>query len=194
MDPELNDQELDKKIKERFKQLPKVLQDAITSADIQKHLRSLAETQKLHVDQWGALENEVMLTLLGFQKPSELANNLQKGIDVTEDVANALALDISQIVFEPIREELERELDNPDAKAASVSGVEAAGAQAMRDEATPVPVPLPPAPPPVVPGTPPTPPPTEKAVRAPISEAYKAGEPSTARKSIEDDPYREPPA
>ena len=43
----------------------------------------------------------------------------------------------------------------------------------------------------VVPGTPPPPPPDTKAVRAPMSESYTAQNPSTQRKVVEGDPYRE---
>jgi hypothetical protein len=184
MDPE--EKKLDEQMQERFKQLPKVVQDAITSADVEKRLRELANTNKLHLDQWQDLENQVMLTLLGFQDADDLESNIKSEVGVPDEVAKALATDISKIVFEPIRQELERELEHPEAKEAQVSGVEAARTQILSDEKLP-------ATPPVLPATPPAVAPTEKAVRAPISEAYKAGEPSSARASVADDPYREAP-
>ncbi len=166
-------------LKERFAQLPKVVQDAITSADVRKRMRELADTHKLHLDQWETLENEVMMTLFGVIPVDELQANIQKQVGVPEEIAKALAADISKIVFEPIRAELERELEQPAAK----------------DVAGAVPV-APPAPatPPVLPATPPAPAPTGKIERAPVSESYKAGETSAARKSVHDDPYREAPA
>ncbi len=174
-------------IKERFKQLPKVVQDAITSADIEKHMRELANTHRLHLDQWETLENQVMLTLLGIEYSDDLEKNIKNEVGVDEATAKLLTEDISKIVFEPIRQELERQLEHPEAKAAVVSDVEAARTQVLGNEARTVV-------PPVLPATPPAPPPTEKAVRAPVSEAYRAGEPSSARKAVEDDPYREPTA
>lgn len=186
MDTEMTQDELNGKIHERFKELPKVVQNAITSADVQKQLRELADTNKLHLDQWQLLENEVMLTLLGFQAPEELADNLKADLDVSADMSRALAADISRIVFQPIREELERELEHPDAKAAEVSGIEAARAQMLGEAVALAPV--------VLPATPPQAPPTRKIERAPVSAAYKAGEPSTVRVSVDDDPYREAPA
>ena len=171
-------------MQERFKLLPKVVQDAINSAEIEKHLRELANTHKLHLDQWQDLENEVMLTLMGFQQSEDLRDNIKSEVGVSDEVASALAADISKMVFEPVRQELERSLEHPDAKVAAVSGVEAAGAQALSQEKAP----------PVAPATPPIDSPMEKVVRAPVSEAYKAGELSTERKSVHDDPYREPPA
>lgn len=184
MNPETSQIELSEQIKVRFKELPKVVQGAITSADVQKQLRTLADTNKLHLDQWQLLENDVMLTLLGFQPINELAEHLKADLDITSEQAAILATGISKIVFEPIREELERTLDNPDAKPAAMSGVEAVGAQALAAEKAQT----------VAPATPPPPPPEQKAMRAPISESYHAGEASTARKSVHDDPYREPPA
>jgi len=184
MAAEMTQEELNEKIRARFKELPKVVQDAMTSADVKKQLRTLADTNKLHLDQWQLLENEVMLTLLGFQPPEELPSHLKADLDVSTELATELAANISKIVFEPVRQELERQLEHPEAKAEAVSGVEAAAQQALSQEKAP----------PVAPATPPGEAPTEKVVRAPVSEAYKAGEISTARKSVHDDPYREPPA
>src|SRR3989338_3700546 len=143
-------------LKERFMELPRVVQNAITSADVRKRMRELADIHKLHIDQWETLENEVMMTLFGVL---------------------------------PI-EELECELEHPDAKATGVSDVEAARTQILGSEDKPA-APVAPA---VLPATPPAEPPTGKIARAPVSESYKAGETSTARKSVHDDPYREPPA
>ncbi len=190
MTPIDTDSELEKALKERLQKLPEVVRDAITSADVEKRMRELADTHKLHIDQWQSLENEVMLTLLGVQPIESLEKNIQSEVNVPADVAKSLAADISKIVFEPIREELERELEHPDAKAAEVSGVEAARTQILGGEDKPAA----PAVPAVLPATPPSEPPTGKIARAPVSESYKAGETSTARKSVHDDPYREPPA
>jgi len=185
MDATTDQQEdLNKELAERFKQLPKVIQDSITSADVQKRLRALADTNNLHLDQWQILENEVMLTLLGFQEPAALAENLKKDLEIPDELAKTLAENISTIVFEPIRGELERELDNPSAETANVSDVEAAGAQAISQERAEA----------VLPATPPPEKNEEKATRAPVSEAYRAGEASTVRKNVDDDPYREPVA
>ena len=190
--------EFEGKLQERFEQLPKVVQSAISSAEVEKHLRELATTHKLHVDQWQSLENEVMLALFGFQPIEDLQANIKKEVGVSDEVAAALAADISTVVFEPIRQELERGLEHPEAKTASVSDVEAARIQVLGQAPTAnesIAIKLPePARPSVAPGTPPQPPPETKVERGPASGAYKPGEMSIARKVVEDDPYREPPA
>ena len=194
--------DINKDLKERFAQLPKVVQDAITSADVEKRLRALADTHKLHLDQWQQLENEVMLILLGCDAVGNMQKNIKTEVGVSDEVAAALTKDISEGVFEPIRQELERELEHPEAKAKEETGVEGMRSQILAsDQSAAGPASSPPAPevkpPEIAPVAPATPPPqqqTEKAIRMPASGAYKPGEVSAARKDIHDDPYREPPA
>lgn len=177
MDPEMDDKEFDAQLAERFKQLPKAVQDAITSADVEDKLRSLSEKHKLHLDQWGKLENEVMLTLFGFQPAEDLEKNLEKEVGIAAEASNALTLDIGEVIFRPIREALERETESP-----SPGDAPPAASPALT-------TPLPPAPPPV---TPPPVPAAVKVERAPTSPSYAQQTKSHERPAIEDDPYREP--
>lgn len=178
--------DLDKKMDERFAQLPSVVQDAITSADTEKNLRALADTHSLHVDQWQLLENEVMLALLGFQPLESLAQNIEKEVGTTKEIAASLTSDISRILFEPIREELERGLGAPQAKAEQASDIDK-----LRDAVlSEAPKHSPAA---VLPSTPPAPKPTVGTIVVPGNASYKPGVPSHERKVIADDPYREQP-
>lgn len=191
----LQDKDLQNQLDARLEQLPQVVKNAIMSADVEKRLRTLADTQKLHLDQWQILENEVMLTLLGFQQIENLEKNIKDEVGVSSDVAHTLAASANELVFEPIREELERQLEHPAAQAKEVSDVEAAqsealGLQAKSDAAENAP-PL--APLSVAPATPPSPVPDIKAARPSESSAYKPGEPSSVRAVVHDDPYRESP-
>jgi hypothetical protein len=188
-----NDKRFGDLIRERFAALPQVVQNAITSADVQKHLRSLAEKHKLHLDQWETLENEVHMTLLGIKPSDQLVDNIQSEVGVDNTVARSLAADISNEVFEPIRAELERQLDHPEAKAEATSGVEDMGAQVL---ATHEDAPAAPAAPvvqatPVVPATPPAAQNTVKVERASLSATYAPKVASHERRTIEGDPYRE---
>jgi hypothetical protein len=195
MDPKGND--LQQQLKERLSQLPKVVQDAITSSDVEKRLRTLSDTHKLHLDQWQIFENEVMLALLGFQHIEDLQKNIQTHVGVAEDVAHALAESANTTVFEPIRAQLERELEHPDAKAEQLTDIETARAQNLQTDAAPAAstnapsTPVTPAPT-IAPATPPAPPPEVKVTRPSESTAYRPGEISTERKVVVDDPYREP--
>lgn len=169
------DQNINQQLAARFKQLPEVVQKAITSADVQKHLRALADSHQLHLDQWEKLENEVMLALLGLQPVNDLQKNIQKEVGVAADVAAALASDISTTVFQPIRGELEHVLH------AEVAAQQTPAASTQEGPKTPT-----------APATPPQSAPEGKATRAQIPDAYHGGQPSHERTSIDDDPYREP--
>lgn len=206
------EQEFKELIKERFQKLPKVVQDAIVSADVSQRLRELADTHKLHIDQWETLENEVRYTLLGIQPTDKLVENIEKEVGVDHETALALAQDISEIVFEPIRQELERELDHPQAVAEERTDVEQVRDQVLAAEggSAPVSAAVPaftqsvPAPaealaatpaaaaPPVAPATPPNPAPQITIERTNATPGYVPSVPSHERKAIEGDPYREP--
>ena len=188
--------DIDAVLKERFLELPKVVQNSITSADVEKHLRELANTHKLHLDQWETLENEVLMTLYGITAVDELQANIQKHVGISDEIAKTLADDISKAVFEPIRKELERELDHPDAEAKKVSAMEGVRSDALKDSSstgTTIALPEEFAPAAVVAATPPPPTLDKEVKHAPAPAGYKPGEVSAERKDVVDDPYREQP-
>jgi hypothetical protein len=176
-----NQQDIGALIKERFALLPKVVQDAITSAEVTAHLRQLADGRKLHFDQWEKLEYEVQLTLLGINHSQDLENNIKAELGIGTDDAHALALDIGRIVFDPIREELERSLSAPDAKSKEVSAMEATRSQLIASERSSLPS--------VAPATPPAQRPLGEVKRSPPNTAYAAA--SQERKNVAGDPYLE---
>ena len=184
MDP--TDQDFERKFAERLAQLPQVVQDAIAGADLEKRLRALADSRQLHLDQWELLENEVKLALLGFEDVENLPKNLEEVVGVDAETAAALARDVSAAIFEPIREELERQLGHPQAQEEEMTDVEKARQEILAQKIV-----LPAIVPTVIPATPPTPAQEGKAVRAPVSESYSAQQPSIARATVEGDPYRE---
>ncbi len=214
----MSDKKIQEQLKELFTDLPKPIQNAIASADVEKQLREIATAYKLHLDKGQLMENEVLWALFGIKPVEDLEKNIKSATGVSDETATQITADISRIVFEPIRQELERELEHPDAKVKEESGVEEMRTQMLSnqpaaDSASSFQLPasssskdilVPAASPPgssqlaagssVIPATPPPAPTTEKAIRMPASGAYKPGEASAARKDVHDDPYREPPA
>lgn len=197
--PNNSDAEFNTLVQERFQKLPKVVQNAIQSADVSKRLQELANTYHLHVDQWQALENEVHYTLLGIDLTDDLVANLKKELEVDDATAAALADVISKNVFEPVRLELEHELATPPAAVTTETPAAMSAPAQSAPQTTPTetsaPMATPTGPRPtvasIVPATPPAAKPTEKVERAPISATYTAATPSHERKAIEGDPYRE---
>ena len=90
-----------------FAALPPIIQDSITSADVEAHLRALSDTHQLHIDQWVILENTVMLSLLGVTKIEGLAHEIETKVGIEAKDAALLAGEISTIIFDPIRGEIE---------------------------------------------------------------------------------------
>jgi hypothetical protein len=100
----------EQQLKDAFLQLPEVLQKAITNADVQANLRKLANTHKLHLDKWVILENEIMMALLGLTDPNDLPRNISEQILIPIEQAREITDSVTKIVFDPIQEELQREI------------------------------------------------------------------------------------
>lgn len=172
--------DFEKVMHERFAQLPPSVQAAITSADVETHLRELAKTHQLHLDQWNLLENEVMLTLLGLQQMSQLKENIVKEVGVSEQVATELANDIAQNVFKPIRDELEKLLEHSTPQSGTPPQTPGPNAPTTTPDATKTATP-----------TSPGSAGEAKVTRAAAPASYLSQTPSHERKTIEGDPYRE---
>ena len=179
-------------IKQRFSKLPSVVQKVITSSDVEHQLRDLCNSLSLHVDQYQALENEVLIVLMGIDEFRNLPANIQKEVGVTAEQAAEIVKKVNAIVFEPIRAELERELGHPEAKEENIDEIERvrreAIVEAKKEENGDMPRASAPAtaPAPTAPKAPAPPP-------LPASDGYKPGETSASRTIVIDDPYRVPP-
>src|SRR3989344_694350 len=130
----MDETNIDEELKKRLAELPRAVRDAISSADVEKKLRELSEGHKLHLDQWQILENEVMLALLGFLPLEELESHIKDQVGVSAEIANILTTEISASIFQPIREELERELESPDAKEKKVGELDAVRSEALENQ------------------------------------------------------------
>jgi hypothetical protein len=111
MDPQLEQQ-----IKERFMQLSPDIQRAIQSSDTEEKLRRIGEEYKLHIDQVGALGDEVRLVMLGFADPEKFSGTLIEQAHISVEEASKIADEVAEKIFQPIRESMqrfmeERELD-----------------------------------------------------------------------------------
>lgn len=95
-------------IKEAFDNLPKVVQDVLTSSDLSVKLQGMAKKHNLHLDKWSLLENEIALALLGITDPKDLSVNVEKNVGVPAADAQQITNDAVEMIFEPIRFELEK--------------------------------------------------------------------------------------
>jgi hypothetical protein len=95
-------------IKKRFAELPEDVRKAITSVNTVDVILKLGQKHALHIDQTGDLENETSFILLGFEHPSEYVNNISKALNVPEVKARAIAQDVNEQIFRPIRDSLQK--------------------------------------------------------------------------------------
>jgi len=93
-------------LNEKYKQLPEVVKDAMGSVDRANLIRSIAEKHKLHVDLAGLLLEEIMYVTLGVEKSSDFIRNLKLHLHLPEDKVSAVAGDVNEKIFMPIREAL----------------------------------------------------------------------------------------
>lgn len=183
MTPQQTQTTVQQELAERFAQLPQSVQEAVTSAEVEKKLRALAQKHKLHLDQWVLLENEIMLTLLGLEDPENMATNIAKQVRVGADTAQAIVNDIATLVFAPIRQTLQQGAPGEGTRPMVKSTV-----QSDSDGL-------------VIPGQTPAPQETPSTIEASNTKnrptdlsgsAYQTGTSSVARKNVVGDPYREP--
>ncbi len=195
-------------IEKRLAELPEDVRQAILSSDLDQKLRDIAQKHSLHVDQGSALSDETMLVMLGFSDPSEFAGNLAAQLHMPPADAQALAGEVSEQVFLPIRDSMKKFMEAR-AQAKPAGAPLQAAVQKPSDAPTPAGQTF--APPPVVAPSPiakPQPPAmpaaermlTEKTVTPPPASPPQAPPPAAPKapappvpNSYKVDPYREPP-
>ncbi len=101
------DQNVRQKIQARFEELPQDVQRAITSADADKKIQEIGVKNALHIDQIGSLSDETYLVMLGFTEPTEFAGTIAKQVKVPQDKAEAIARELSEALFVPIRQSMQ---------------------------------------------------------------------------------------
>jgi hypothetical protein len=93
-------------IKNRYKELPADIQQAITNTDLAGKFEKIAQKHSLHIDQNGALQTETILVMLGLEPTEDYVNNVQSNLEVSREEANAIAQDINTEILDSIRSSL----------------------------------------------------------------------------------------
>jgi hypothetical protein len=91
-----------------FNALPSVVQQAILSSDLEEKMRSLAQKHKIHFDKWTQLENEITYALFGITAPEDLTSNIEHHVGLSHEDALAINNAAVDIIFEPIRKQLQQ--------------------------------------------------------------------------------------
>ncbi|MES2314619.1 MAG: hypothetical protein V4524_01630 [Patescibacteria group bacterium] len=116
-------------IQAKFEQLPKGVQDAITSTDVHDGLIAISKKYNLMLDQEGELVDQVGLIMLGLSPSSSFVGNFANSAGVPVKTATALADDINKDIFSKIKTLMRSTQENIEkaSNASSVSDLEHAG-------------------------------------------------------------------
>lgn len=98
--------EITEAIKEQFKSLPKVIQDTVLNSNWEEKIRRIVKVNNLHVDQGAAIENLVLITMLGIETPEEFVQNAKEYARVSEEQAYNISAEVEREIFGDIRKKL----------------------------------------------------------------------------------------
>jgi len=97
-----------KNIIERYRDLPEDLQQALVSASNSKIIVAVGKKSGLQIDKIGELADETGLVMLGITPPGEFIRNLARRLELDPEKAKAVAEEINQQIFQPVRESLKK--------------------------------------------------------------------------------------
>lgn len=106
--------ELKNIIQEQFKLLPKIIQDTILNSNWEEKIRRVVKNNNLHVDQGAAIENLVLITMLGIETPETFVQNAKEYAEVSEEQAYTISSEVEREIFGDIRRKLIELTDTTD--------------------------------------------------------------------------------
>ena len=92
----------------KIKALPKDLQDAFFSDEISEAIIEVGKKHNLRIDKIGELGDETSSVMIGETPPNMYIKNLAARLEVDGEKAKAIAEDINQKVFQPVRNSLKK--------------------------------------------------------------------------------------
>lgn len=128
------DEETQKIIAEQMKKLPKDVVTAIVSVDYKTKLQEITKRQRLLIDQAGKLEMETTLIMIGLEPLADFVGNLAREMNVNELRAREIALDVSENIFKPIRNSLQKMNEETQAEEAGEQKIEEVETTLNRDQ------------------------------------------------------------
>jgi hypothetical protein len=110
----MNETKIQPEILERLKELPELVQKIILESGWEQTTRRIVEENNLRIDQGAAIENEVMLTMFGFEQPENFRSNIIKEAGLSPETADKIVADVDKNVFGLIKDKLVLETTEDD--------------------------------------------------------------------------------
>ncbi len=93
-------------IVKKFEDLPEAIQNVYMSKDIEAVVMDIGQENGLHIDQIGMLMEEIKSVLIGLLDREKFISEIKHTLDIEQDVAEKVTIDINKYIFDPLREEL----------------------------------------------------------------------------------------
>ena len=98
-------------LEERFRELPPVIQTAITESDWIKTLRKIISENELLIDQGLAIETETFLMMLGMTHPKNFTKNIKKEANLSTDQAVDVATEVEEKILSEVKKRIIEETE-----------------------------------------------------------------------------------
>jgi|GEM_PF-4272512 len=100
--------DISQQIEKRLAELPEDVRNAVLSVEWEQKVQAIAQKHALHIDQSGALGDTTLMAMLGFFNMADFATHITQEVGVSADAASAIATEVSNEVFMPIRDSLHK--------------------------------------------------------------------------------------
>lgn len=95
-------------LERRYAALPDDVKNAISSEEVAMQLSAIGEKHGLLEDRVEVLVSETGYVMLGMTHPSAFIQNLTTRMGISRDSAQAIAEEVNQTIFKPVRESLKK--------------------------------------------------------------------------------------
>jgi len=97
-----------KKLMDRYKELPEDVKDAIFSVDSAEIIQNIAKKNNLTIDKMSELADEIGLLMLGSTEPKDFISNISRRLGVNRNIAHDITAEVNDKIFSKIRESLKK--------------------------------------------------------------------------------------
>ena len=108
---------------EKYKVLPKGVRDMAKSLEVSNTIKAISEKHNLHIDIAEILYDEITYVMFGAEKATDFIRNLKIYLKLPDEKVNAIAKDVNEKIFLPIREALKKVADTPAQSTAQPSDI-----------------------------------------------------------------------
>ena len=93
---------------QQYARLPDKLKGVVNDPSVNKKIREIGKAHQLHIDQVGAIAEEVSNVLFGEIKAAELVGRITEHANLSQLLGKKIAEEISLAIFQPIRDDLRK--------------------------------------------------------------------------------------